>query len=121
VSTTYAQTSYTLDPTVEIPDDAAPAIGIDDATAAEIKTASDEQLAVALSYELAGSEVTFTITPIEEPDATYDVEWDFGNGRHETGHDLVQRCTYSPGTYMATATVRRDGKPSADLSATVVV
>jgi hypothetical protein len=120
--TSYHKAAYTLDPVTEIPEDAAPAIGVEQArTADEIAELSAEAVEATLTWEDAGGEVTFTITPEDEPTVPFEVEWDFGNGRRETGHDLVQRCWYAPGSYQARATVRRPGQTTWDLWTTVIV
>lgn len=125
----YHKAAFTLDPTVEIPEDAAPAIGVSEAgTAEEIKEASDRQLVATLSWELAGHEgdpagtVTFVIEPTGEVDLEgLTVEWDFGNGRHETGHDLEQLCSYMPGSYRAVANVSLPGYATLAFEADVTV
>jgi PKD repeat protein len=120
----YNRAGFTLDPTVEIPDEAAPAVGVDaEGMASGIKQASDAQLVVTLSTEaiLPAGTVQFTLTPTVTPVGPYTVDWDFGDGNHEQGGDLVQSNVYLPGTYQVRAVYRQAGKTSLDVFTTVTV
>lgn len=122
----YHEAPFTLDGYTEIPDDAAPAVGVDeygnreDIAEASLTYAGESLL----SYDVAvtGLEAVFTITTASDLQEGYSVDWDFGNGRYEHAPDLVQTVTYAqPGTYHVTATINQPGEPSVSYSGPVTV
>jgi PKD repeat protein len=123
--TTYQKVPVTLDPHTVIPADALPSAGLDEEGAAVVQEASEvfaSETAVGVDVTVAGREATVTLSPPEDFEEGFAVDWDFGNGRHETGPDLVQTCTYqAAGRYAVTAVVSQPSEPSFAVDTPVVI
>jgi PKD domain-containing protein len=117
MAVTYQKVPVTLTPQSPIPDEALPSAGLDDEDAEIVAQASADYTAdsaVGIEATVTGFDVDVLLSPATEFEEGYRVDWDFGDGRLETGaDDLDQHYTYArPGVYTIQAVVSQPGEAS---------
>lgn len=124
----YHEAPFTIASDSPIPEDAAPAVGVDEYGNREViaeaseEFAAEEGIAVTVSSRGRPFEAELTLEPAQDFEEGFLVDWDFGDGTRETGSDLVQRNTYAaPGSFSVTAVVTQVGLASRAVSQTVLV